>query len=138
MVGCERFTPASISPAHKPEFLPTGVAECSFSVRRIRRRVGSAIACSIRSRVGSKLVMGQRVRRQNGHVSEIDRCQYTAPRHENSSAALPRGSQPLNAAELKISHIAFRQRTIGLVKLTGQRATANPVAGGILLKNRRT
>src|SRR5580658_720677 len=60
MVGCESRTLSSMSPAqrHAPfvaAFCPAAFASAahSFSARRIRRRIGSAMACSARSRANS-------------------------------------------------------------------------------------
>ena len=48
---------------------------------------------------------------------------------------LTRGAHPFNAAELEVANIAFRQRTIGLIKLVCQRPAANPVAIVVLLED---
>jgi hypothetical protein len=54
-------------------FVPV-LAPCSLRVCRMRRRVGSATACSIRSREGSAAVMGR-----NRNRLKIDDCQYKKP-----------------------------------------------------------
>src|SRR5437868_12712926 len=57
MVGCDRLIRSSISQAHMPEDLSNEQQPGSFSMLRIRRRVGSAIARSIAVKTSSLAVV---------------------------------------------------------------------------------
>src|ERR1035438_2791454 len=76
MVGCESGMRCSMSEAHRPTSLPIEQAPRTRSVCRMRRRVGSAIACKTRSSSCSELLTVPTNRRR----LEID--EFDAPRLE--------------------------------------------------------
>src|ERR1700686_1411593 len=73
MVGCESFTRSSISPAQSPVSLPMEFPPFSFSACKIRRRVGSAIACKKQSRFG---VASGMIRKSNKKANPISALIY--------------------------------------------------------------
>src|SRR5207237_6699358 len=61
MVGCDRLIRASISQAHMPDDFSSEQHPGSFSMLKIRRRVGSAMARSIAVKTSSPSLVAVRI-----------------------------------------------------------------------------